>query len=300
MEMFDEKTTDERIGKNLQKNPTLNNLKEVEVYFLQKVAEYGLKANYDVMANELPFFETLNYTEYAHCFIIHPLNYDLRNQQIIDSIIDAENETVDYVSYFQKILNQGIANKYDRRNIQNVEKKEHLIVLAGSNKLKERICLNKLKFLHEQFSGNLYFKPHPLTKFSLIGEIMDIFDEDSVLHRSTDLYSIMEQSKVVHTSHLSESVLFARIMQKEVDPIDVYQNIETSSFYHINRFLFTEILPLTWINKVFSNPKSGIINPEVDKDWRVKIDSYLKYIFNVRNKYSNHYIKKKKDESKTD
>ena len=300
MEMFDKKTTDERIGKDLQKNPTLDNLKEVEVYFLQKVSEYGLKANYDVMANELPFFETLNYTEYAHCFIIHPLNYDLRNQQIIDSIIDTENETDDYVTYFQNILGQGIANKYDNRNIPNVEEREHLIVLAGSNKLKERICLNKLKFLHEQFSGNLYFKPHPLTKFSLIGEIMDIFNEDAVLHRSTDLYSVMSRSKVVHTSHLSESVLFALIMQKEVDPIDVYQNIETSSFYHINRFLFTEKYPLEWINKVFSNPKSGIINPAVDKDWKGKIDSYLEYIFNVRSNYFNHYIKKKTDEGKTD
>ena len=48
-----------------------------------------------------------------------------------------------------------------------------------------------------------------------------------------------------------------------------------------------------WMNKTFSSPKSGIINPVVDKDWKNKITAYLDYIKEERAKYKNWYIRGK-------
>jgi len=67
----------------------------------------------------------------------------------------------------------------------------------------------------------------------------------------------------------------------------VYNKEEQGAFYHINKNLFTEKDPKEWVNKTFSSHKSGVINPNVDKDWKEKIDKYLEYIHKVRqdNKY---------------
>lgn len=293
MEMFNKKVTNERIGDTMAKSETLFTLKEVEKYYLKQMGNYKTEASYDVIANELPYFKTLNYTEFAHCFITHPLQQELRVKQMVDAYQDtvAEEDMVDYISYFKSKIDAGTANKYqDMKNDKVYEQRDHLVVLVGSNKLKERLCLNKLKYISETFDDDVWFKPHPLTYHQLIGELMDLFGEKNILPRKADMYSFLKQAEVVHTSHMSESAIYAVSLGKEIDPIDVYNKVEQGSFYHINKFLFTEKNPQEWVNKTFSSYKSGVFNPAVDKDWRTKVDKYLEYIHEVRESYKNKYI----------
>ena len=291
MDMFNKKSMNERVGPTIEKSSTLYHLKEVEKYFLAAVKRYKIEAAYDVIANELPYFKTFNYTEWAHSFIIHPLQQELRVRQMVDAYKDDAEQKVNYIDYFKDRIIKGQSNKYTHITKDEKNKpREHLVVLVGSNKLKERICLNKLKWLRDKYEDDIWFKPHPLTNFSLVGELMDILGENRVLHRDSDMYAFMLDCKVVHNSHLSESLVYAVALGKEVDPVDVYHKAEQGSFYHINKFLFTEDNPQEWVNRTLNSPKCGIINPEVDSEWKKKIDDYLEYINTVRNSYKNKYV----------
>ena len=301
MEMFDEKSMNERIG-SMKKNDSLLVLQEVEEYLFKKLRRYDIEASYDVIANEIPYFRTLNYTEFAHCMIIHPLNQELRLKQMTDAYIDNVPVTVDYVDFFRnKILNSD-ANKYkEMENDKDYPQRSNLVVLVGSNKLKDRVCLNKLKYISQKHAGDVWFKPHPITTFSVIGELMDLFGEDNILPRNSNLYSFLVNADVIYTSHMSESAIYSVCLDKQIEPIDVYHKQEQGSFYHINKFLFTEPNPKEWINRTFNSFKSGVINPVIDSNWKIKIDDYIEYIDQVKESYKDKYIdtpKEKKNEPK--
>ena len=291
MDMFNEKSMTERIG-SIKKSETLNHLKEVEKYFLSAMKRYKVEVAYDVIANELPYFKTMNYTEWAHTFIMHPLNQELRIKQMTDAYADNAPVTVDYIEYFKNKITVGQSNKYPHINKVGGDEptRENLVVLVGSNKLKERLCLNKLKWIKNTFEDDVFFKPHPLTTYALIGELKDLFGNTRILDRDTDLYYYLLRAKQVFTSHMSESAMYAVALGLTIDPIDVYQKVEQGSFYHINKFLFTEENPQEWSNRTFNSPKSGVINPVVDKDWQRKIDAYLEYIMAERDKYKLKYL----------
>ena len=287
MKMFNKKEKEDRIGSSLTKSKTLDSLKEVERYFIKQMRKYGTESDYDVVANEIPYFKTLSYTEYATCFIINPLCQQLRVAQIRDAYLD-ECEALDWTTYFANTVKDKKSNKYAaQKNKKDYETRYNLVVLAGSNKLKEAICLNKLRWVKNTHGDDVYFKSHPLTTHALIGELKDLFEEDTILPRNADLYHFLLEADVVYTSCISESAVYAVSLDKDIEPIDVYNKEEQGSFYHINKNLFTEKDPKGWVNKTFSSPKSGVINPTVDKDWKGKIDKYLEYIHQVRedNKY---------------
>ena len=287
MKMFNKKEKEDRIGSSLTKSKTLDSLKEIERYFIKQMRKYGTESDYDVVANEIPYFKTLSYTEYATCFIINPLCQQLRVAQIRDAYLD-ECEALDWTTYFANTVKDKKSNKYAaQKNKKDYETRYNLVVLAGSNKLKEAICLNKLRWVKNTHGDDVYFKAHPLTTHALIGELKDLFEEDTILPRNADLYHFLLEADVVYTSCISESAVYAVSLDKDIEPIDVYNKEEQGSFYHINKNLFTEKDPKGWVNKTFSSPKSGVINPTVDKDWKGKIDKYLEYIHQVRedNKY---------------
>jgi len=51
-------------------------------------------------------------------------------------------------------------------------------------------------------------------------------------------------------------------------------------------YLTTNIDARNYINKVFSSPKSGVICPRIDKNWKQKVDKYFEYITTKRDKYN--------------
>lgn len=292
MDMFNKKSMNERIG-DIQKSTTLNHLKDVEKYFLYTVKKHKIEVAYDVIANEVPYFKTLNYTEWAHSFIIHPLQQELRVKQMQDAYDDDVEQKINFVEYFKNRILTGQSNKYTHihKDTKNYPR-DNLVVLVGSNKLKDRICLNKLKWIHTTLDDDVYFKPHPLTSHQLVGELKDLFGDSNVLDRDADMYSFLVESKIVYTSHMSESAVYAICLDKNIEPIDVYQKAEQASFYHISKFLFNSDKPKEWLNRTLNSYKSGIINPEIEENWKEKIDQYLDYIMATRAKFKNKYIAK--------
>jgi|TARA_Y100001963_G_scaffold124100_1_gene174619 hypothetical protein len=294
MEMFNKKVLKGRIGP-LKKSDNLYQLEDIEGYFIRKCDELDIETSYDVMAEEMPYFKTLGYTEFATNFICQPLNGKIRTEQIMDAYNDNVKKPDDWVGYLKSNIKNKIANKYKyrKKNFDRYEDKDNLVVLPGSNKVQSHVCINKLKQIAKDHKDNIYFKPHPITTHKVIGELKDFFGEESILPRDIDMYYFLEKAKKVYSTHMSESVIYAMVLGKPIEPTDVWNKHHQVSFYHISKYLYdNQDNGIDWINKTFSSPKSGIINPNVDKDWKKKIDDYFDYIYNKREKYKGWYITK--------
>ena len=296
MEMFNRKVLDKRIGP-LKKTKNLDDLEQVEGYVIRKCSERGIEYSYDVMAEEMPYFKTIGYTEFATNFYLQPLNAKLRNEQMLDAWHDKDSKVVDYSSYLINNIQKKFANKYEGRkdHIDKWPAKDYLVILPGSNKVKSNICLNRMKYISKQHGNNVYFKPHPITTHQVIGELKDFFREENILPRDVDMYYYLQKAKQVYTTHISESAVYAAVLGKKIEPIDVWQGIQLGSFACINNHLFTQQHDIkNYINKVFSSYKSGIINPVIDKNWKEKVDKYMDYICKKRDVYKNWFIDSRK------
>ena len=296
MEMFNRKVLDKRIGP-LKKVKKLDDLEQVEGYVIRKCSERGIEYSYDVMAEEMPYFKTMGYTEFATSFCLQPLNAKLRNEQMLDAWHDKDSKVLDYSSYLVNNIQKKLANKYEGRkeNFDRWPTKDYLVVLPGSNKVKSNICLNRMKYISKQHGNNVYFKPHPITTHQIIGEIKDFFGEENILPRDIDVYYFLQKAKTVYSTHISESAIYAAVLGKRIEPIDIWNNIQHGSFSCINNHLYTNQHHIRkYINKCFSSHKSGIINPTVDKNWKEKVDKYMDYICAKRDVYKNWFIDSRK------
>ena len=300
MEMFEPGTLNERIGP-LKKAPNLKeNLEQVEAYALDKLKALGLETAYDVIANEPFDFFTMGYTAYATSFIFQPLCLDIRQQMITDAIYD-NCEIIDYASMLRDNVKNNLANKYtEREDHSDTHKpKKFLVVLPGSNKLKERVCLNKLKSIRAKHGNEILFKPHPITTHAVVGELKDMFGERNILPRDADLYYYLQNAEKVYTTHISESAMYALALGKEIEPIDVFNEVHGGSFYNINKVLFAyQEQGDELINKMCSSYKSGFINTTIDNDWKDKIDKYIDYIVEYKRRHSKWFVIKKQKDGK--
>lgn len=288
MEMFNKVSIKERIG-DIQKSKTLDHLRSCEKHFIKLAKKYKIETAYDVVANELPYFKTIQYTEWAHSFSMNPLQQVLRTKQMKDAYADNAEITHDWMGYFKDKVLGGTSNKYQHIKSHTIEPKSHLIIPVGSNKLKETICANKLCYLRDTYEGDIWFKPHPLTTHALVGELKDMLG-DIVLDRDADMYKLLVGCDVAHVSHMTESAIYAVALGKEIDPIDVYNLVERASFYHINTNLFSEDDPYEWMQRALNSPKSGIVNPEVQDDWELRMEEYFEYIMEEREKHKYAYV----------
>jgi hypothetical protein len=302
-EMFDANIANERIGEYEKNKYLVDNLAGVDKYFRKRMKRYTTEFSYDVMANEIAYFKTINYTEYATSFMMCPLSHIMREQSIRDAYYDDESEDyplLDWVSYFKNNVENKVSNKYEDRVDFTKDPKydrdiEALVVLPGSNKIKSRVCLNKLKTIKERHGDKVLFKPHPITQHQIIGELKDLFGESCILPREADLYAFMMKVPMIYSTNISESSLYAVCLGKQLDHIEVHQDMQWGSFYHMNWPIFQcEVRGQDthyFINKVLSSPKCGIINPKVDKNWKRKINDYLTYIHKERELWYEVFVR---------
>ena len=248
MEMFNKKELDKRIGP-LRKNDSLYQLEQVEGYVIRKCQEKGIETSYDVMAEEMPYFKTTGYTEYAGNFYLQPLNFKMRNEQMSDAWHHDTKDVEDYAAWLVKNVGDKNSNKYKHRTdeIDKYPAKDYLVVLPGSNKLRENVCLNKLKHVVNKHGNNVLFKPHPITTHQIIGELKDFFGEENILPKNVDMYYYMQKAKGVYSTQISESALYAAVLGKKIEPVDVWNNIQRGSFYCVNSYIY--------FNLFFSNYK---------------------------------------------
>jgi hypothetical protein len=280
------------VGSKLNKSPNLDHLREVEQYFVEKVNCYNMHIDYHVSGEEYPYFTTFTYTEWARCFVIAPLNTELKNQQMTEAFYTAASSNYNYNDYFKNSVITNVANKYVNPYTldSNITSKSALVILPGSNRLKSHTCFIKLKEIKLKHGTDVWFKPHPFTSYEDIAELKEQFGDECVLDRDLDLYTVLLDATTVYTTYMSESVVYAAVLDKEIEPIDLYSKIPTSAFCHVNQQLFNNKSPTSWLNTVMNNYKSGIINPVVDKNWKQKIDNYLTYIMDIRESYKDKFI----------
>ncbi len=263
---------------------------EVLTYLESIIGNYEFECSYDVTANEPVDFKTIGFTEYANCIIMAPLCVDLRTYQMQEAYRDDVKMSHDYIEFFRdKILNSD-ANKYEGITNPNTTKaKTAVVALPGDNKLKKFISVKKLRAIAKKHKDDFLLKPHPMTHFKTIGELMDMFGECNVALRGDDLYKLLKDSSVVYSSVHSESAMYAVALDKILEPIDSYDKQKRAGFYHINYPLFHEPNPQEWVNRTFNSHKSGVICPNLDKDWKAKLKAYLDYMAGIKRKFKELY-----------
>jgi len=289
-DMFNDRVRDERIG-HLRKTEFVHELQPVESCFLHLAEKHGINTSYDVVADEALHFETLSYTEWGSNFLVSPLQYEVR----VDCIKEAQfspEPTQDWVGYYKQVLKDKNANKYTNREEPRHEPRENVVILVGTNKLKSSIDIEKLQWLARQNDGKIWFKPHPLTTWEYIGFLQDKLGWDNVLERDEDMYFYLENAKKVYSTHFSESLLYASVLGKQTEPVDIYKMRMQGGFYHLNNFLFKNQFNEDYaeqINRVLSCSRSGVFNPRIDPNWKNKMDMYFEYIMDVRSRYHRWY-----------
>lgn len=269
-------------------------LTEVEQVFedmmLAKMPE--VEISHDCIANENPDYKTLNFTTYAGCFIMHPLNYHLAQQQVIDALGDPSQKVADrYKEYLIDKITNTNANKYLQVNEKPIEYVDELIVLCGSDKLKKFVDMLKLKKLRETVTS-LGIKPHPLTNEGDYREQCMFFPDHINYKGSTDLYDVLKKANTIYTTHLSEAALYAAVLHKNIGSIDNYWKRHESSFWHLNSLIFGRCKDTAHINilKAISNYKSGVIQPLVDNNWVDKLEKYIDYVKQVKQLNVGRYV----------
>ena len=269
-------------------------LSEVEQVFedmmLAKMPE--VEISHDCIANENPDYKTINFTTYAGCFIMHPLNYNLSQQQMIDALGEPDQKTADrFKEYFIDKINNTNANKYVQVKEKPTEYVDELIVLPGSDKLKKFVDMIKLKRLRETVPS-LGIKPHPLTNEGDYKEQCGFFSNSVNYKGSTDLYDILKKANTIHTTHLSESAMYAAVLHKNIGNIDKYFKRDECSFFHINSLIFGRCKDTAHVNvlKAFSDYRSGVIQPLVDNNWVDKLEKYIDYVKHVKQLNVGRYV----------
>jgi len=261
-------------------------LKKVEEYVIKQFKKTDLALDFDVTAAENIVFKTINYTTYAGFLIMHPLNYEQCVRQMSDAYGDGFKK--DYVSFIKE---QGVFSKYTYSNIVEEDPREALVVLPGGNKLKKHCCVGRLeKILKKHGRDNILFKKHPVSYDKIYNELSEYLGGIKFAHEDSDLYSLMSNSNYVYSTMISESALFSCVMGKKIGHYDLLQNKHLAGFSHINNILYTSSDPFKWINQTFASPKSGVINPNIDKDWKSKVDEYIDYILFLRASYRKDYV----------
>lgn len=291
--LFDDKENHDRLGDIVSLKNEYRNMEEPINFLLSIMENYETDVSHDLSAAERPYFKTLNYTTFGKSLMLAPLQPDLAQQQIIDSIIDNKQDKQNYVDYFANVVKTNRANKYNEPNRKTDYKCNALVVLPGGNKLFTNVCMNKIGYILDEHGKLAVFKPHPLTSKEDLAEFKkrlgNRYNLATILDPYDDLYYYMQKAEIVYTSHCSESALYAACLDKEISPIDTFQTRIFNSFSHVNARLFMNN-DLELINKMFSSYKSGLILPEIHTDWKDRIEKYVRYIHDMRKAVRYHYV----------
>ena len=287
MSMFTAAYIDKHLGNKLDFTADLYRYKKCEKKFKELCEIHNIESAHDCTAFENIYFKTLNYTTYANMFMMCPLNFTASFDQIMDARAD-DVEVKDYISVIRKAQSKK-GGKY-RANFFTVDRDmDSVAVLPGSNKFEQHVCTVKLKQLVEE-NPKLVVKPHPLSDNNLISRIRELVPANQLASQMESLYDLIDKASIVYTTHISESALTGLALGKEVEPIDRHKHRLHGSFSHINFVIFSALDPIKEMNKIFSSPKSGIINLDIDTDWEYKMEQYIKHIMAKRAKEKGRYI----------
>lgn len=278
------------IGPDLEWSDDLLIHKPVEEFFLDVMKSYPTKPCFDLSCQEPVRFWSMNYSLYAGFFMMAPLQNEIREYQIQEALCSGVSDGFNYVGYFSDKALSGAANKYADRQRTDTDKYKCLVALTGSNCLSETVELGKLRWIVEEYGALAAIKPHPLTADSDIERLRsELLPNASILQPDDDVYDLMRGVGTVYTTHSSETALYSTCTGKSTRPLSSFGKRMQGSFAHINERLFSTFHPKTVVDKVFSDPRAGLIHPEIHSDWQDRIVIYLDYIHNLRQHLKHAY-----------
>ena len=292
--MLSKQNIETHIGSEVKLRKRLWDLEQVEEYFISKCKKAKIEYSHDCTADENTYFKTLNYTTYAGLFIMHPLSFAHMMFQMYDAKAD-NLSSAGHIEWVAENLKHKKAGKYTDGSGQelcarNYADFTHIAVLAGSNKFFEHTSKKKYDIICKRHGSKLLLKPHPITNTKVMGEIFDSKGDAQMATRKDNLYELMEKADTVYTTHISETALTALLMGKKISPLDPWGRRLMGSFSHINHFCFSEEDPVNTLKSIFASPKSGVIHPSIDKDWKGKVDQYFDYILSKRQMQKGYYF----------
>lgn len=291
--MFDPDATKYHIGEKIKFVDRLECLAEIELYVRNKCIENRIDYSYDCTADENTYYETINYTTYAGMFIMHPLNFSHQLLQMYDAKAD-RLDGIGHIEWIKNNIEHNNISKYVKSDGSDLEKEglrdfKAVVVLPGSNKIYEHTSDVKLKKIIERHGSDLVMKPHPITTEEVLQDLANVKGEAQLADPHSNLYEIIRQADIVYTSHISETALTSLLLGKRISPMEVFGNRFTGSFSHINHFCFSEPDPISTLKSIFASPKSGIVHPDIDEDWKDKVDKYFEYTLSMRKTQIGHY-----------
>ena len=292
--IFDKDYISDHIGDTIKYRSRLNDIDEVENYFVKLCKQYNIEQSSDCTADENTYFKTLNGTTYAGLFIVHPLCFSATMFQMFDA--KADNMAPGrHLGWIKNNLKTGQGTKYVKPDNAEFNKDfdksfTDIVVLPGSNKIYQHTSVEKFKHLISSIGSNLVLKPHPLTTDEIMKDLSNIKGEAHLASRSTDLYFLIDKAQTVHTTHISETATTALLLGKKISPIDPFNVRLTGGFSHINHFCFSEPDPIATLGSIMASPKSGIFHPETDTNWKEKLEQYFEYILEKRSIQKGHYF----------
>lgn len=275
------------IGPNVSYSDHFGGFSDVEEYIRASCKRHGVECSFDVTAQENPHFKTINYTSFAGMIIMHPLDFSQSMFQMYDAKSDRLNDA-GHIDFIRDRIATKTASKYKSKSFDG-RSFDAVAVLCGHNKFKQHIDPRRIDAAVKKYGKGLAIKPHPITQQGLIDYLSMYSEFATVLPPHADVYDVMARSDMVMTTHISETALSGLIMGKRIEPMDHVQNRFVGSFSHINHFCFTEADPIGVIGSIFASPKSGVICPQVDIDWKSKVDEYFEYSMGRRNKQKGFY-----------
>ena len=290
MKMFDQQELDIRLQGRNSFSKDLEVLKPVEEFLFEALKEYPFVGSYDCNAGEPLQFWTLNYTSYSGFFMMHPLQFEFKDFQIQDALIANSDDGFDYLGYLSDRILANKANKYEGMVRPTKGTFKSLAVLSGTNMFDKAICINKLRWIVEEQGKLSAIKPHPLMNEDHIEDLRKaLLPNANILDLGVDMYSIMPEVEEVFAPHSSESVLSAVCLGKKISPISPFKGRHLLSFSHINEPLFMSSEPKNLVNRIFSDYRSGLVHPEINKDWQDRVVRYLEYISEIRLRFKDAY-----------
>lgn len=292
--IFGEDYLGEHIGGTVKYRDRLHKLEEVESYFVELCKKNGIGHSIDCTANERTYYRTINCTTYAGMFIAHPLCFSATLFQMFDAKVDrmAPGRHLEWV---KSNIDSGEGSKYiagrqsDSQDCFD-EKFDCIAVLPGTNKIYQHVESKRLQSLIVSLGDKLILKPHPLTTNKVIKDLNNVKGKSHLASRTSDLYRLMKKAKTVYTTHISETALTGLLLGKRVEPLDPFDNRLTGAFAHINHFCFSEPDPIKAVGSIMASPKSGVIHPDIDSDWRQKLRDYFEYTLSRREIQKGFYL----------
>ena len=255
-------------GDHVLKVNDISEIEEVEAYLIEGCKARDIDLSHDTMAEEPLAFKSIGYGYCAGALIAYPQSTVAQNAYLIEAIKKSTKKE-DYTELFSKPT-----DKYQSKKKFKIKKIDKLVILPGSNVLRQLVDRNVLSNLAKQ---KAYVKLHPVTNREDIKEIKRMFNKDRVIGIEYGLYEAFDVAENIYNTTTSETAIFATMNNKGLHSIEEDGHNFRGAFSPLINCLFwgdTRKERKEIFNALMNSEISNIFHPK-DENYKNKIDAFL-------------------------